>query len=205
MDMHKILFSLARKRPVFHSEADYQHALAWEIQQRLPEATIRLEMPFQIPEQLLYIDIWVAYQDKFIAVELKYKTRNLSVRIDDEQYRLKNQGAQDIGRYDFLKDIQRLEQASKQYKEIMGYAVLLTNDSTYWTISNRKTVDAEFRLHNRRIIAGTLAWGDKASDGTKRKREQPIELEGTYQLHWEDYSRPSDDRHGRFRSLVVKV
>jgi len=50
-----------------------------------------------------------------------------------------------------------------------------------------------------------LAWSDKASDGTKKNREQAIELQGKYRLRWTGYSRPSSDRYGEFRSLVVKV
>jgi hypothetical protein len=59
---------------------------------------------------------------------LKYKTRGLSVQIENEQYRLKDQSTQDVGRYDFIKDIQRLEHVSVGQKNFVGYAVLLTND-----------------------------------------------------------------------------
>ena len=39
--MHDILTDLAEKRSIFHSEADFQHALAWEMHRR--EYDIRLE------------------------------------------------------------------------------------------------------------------------------------------------------------------
>lgn len=42
-----------------------------------------------------------AYQDIVLAIELN-KTRGLSVKVGSEQYRLKDQSAQDIGRYDFI-------------------------------------------------------------------------------------------------------
>ena len=44
----------------------------------------------------------------------------------NEEIFLKNQGAQDIGRYDFLADIQRLESIidSKTYNIIKGYAIV---------------------------------------------------------------------------------
>lgn len=47
IDIEQVLKELAKKRPVFHSEADFQHALAWEIQITYPDANIRLEKPFQ--------------------------------------------------------------------------------------------------------------------------------------------------------------
>jgi len=204
MEVDKILSVLAKERPVFHSEADFQHAFAWEIHQSLPNALVRLERPIQVNGELLYIDVWIAYQGAIIAIELKYKTRRLAVQVDDEQYSLRDQSAQDIGRYDFIKDIQRLEQVAAANQNITGYAVLLTNDSAYWK-PNYGTVDADFRLHDGRILRGVLAWGAGASEGTKKNREQPLELQGEYQLKWSDYSFIESVPYGKFRSLVVKV
>lgn len=206
IEIGEVLSVLAKKRPVFHSEADFQHAFAWEIHQKLPTASVRLELPVQVKNQFLHIDVWVAAQGAILAVELKYKTRGLSVQIGDEQYRLRDHSAQDIGRYDFMKDIQRLEQVAVAHQNITGYAILLTNDSAYWVEpANHSTVDANFRIHDGRIVKGVLAWGAKASDGTKKDREQPLELQGKYLLQWVDYSHPSSARYGEFRSMVVKV
>ena len=206
IEIGEVLSVLAKKRPVFHSEADFQHAFAWEIHQKLPTASVRLELPVQAKNKFLHIDVWVAAQGAILAVELKYKTRGLSVQIGDEQYRLRDHSAQDIGRYDFMKDIQRLEQVAVAHQNITGYAILLTNDSAYWVEpANHSTVDANFRIHDGRIVEGILAWGAKASDGTKKDREQPLELQGKYLLQWVDYSHPSSARYGEFRSMVVKV
>jgi len=207
LEISEVLSSLAKQRPVFHSEADFQHAFAWEIHQRLPsDALVRLELPVQVRQQFLHIDVWVVYQNATLAVELKYKTRRLTVHIGNEQYRLKDQSAQDISRYDFLKDVQRLEQVVAVHPNSIGYAVLLTNDSAYWKKPvNHSTVDADFRLCDGRVVEGVLAWGVNASDGTKKDREQSLELQGKYQLRWSDYSYPSSGSYGEFRSLVVKV
>jgi hypothetical protein len=207
LEISEVLSSLAKQRPVFHSEADFQHAFAWEIHQRLPsDALVRLELPVQVRQQFLHIDVWVVYQNATLAVELKYKTRRLTVHIGNEQYRLKDQSAQDISRYDFLKDVQRLEQVVAVHPNSIGYAVLLTNDSAYWKKPvNHSTVDADFRLYDGRVVEGVLAWGVNASDGTKKDREQSLELQGKYQLRWSDYSYPSSGSYGEFRSLVVKV
>jgi hypothetical protein len=40
-----IMTSLAQSRPVFHAEADFQHAFAWELHKELPSAQVRLELP----------------------------------------------------------------------------------------------------------------------------------------------------------------
>ena len=36
--------ALARVRPLFHSEADFQHAFAWQLHSAHPDARIRLEI-----------------------------------------------------------------------------------------------------------------------------------------------------------------
>ena len=206
-DVNEILYILAKKRPLFHSEADFQHAFAWEIHKQLPDASIRLEYPIRIDKQsIYYIDVWISVRNVIFAIELKYKTRSLKVRIENEKYELKNQSAQDVGRYDFLNDLQRLERLNKAHRNFIGYAILLTNDSSYWKKPKKSdTVDADFRIHDGRIIKGRLAWGVKASDGTKKNREQPIFLEGRYYLKWQRYSHPSSDSYGEFRSLIVKI
>lgn len=43
VDIAAALSALAAQRLVFHSERDFQHALAWQIQLNYPEAQIRLE------------------------------------------------------------------------------------------------------------------------------------------------------------------
>ncbi len=206
IEVREILDIIAKKRPIFHSEADFQHTFAWEIHQKLPNASVRLELPVQVKHQYLHIDIWIKNQDEVLAVELKYKTRGLSVQIDNEQYRLKNQSAQDVGRYDFIKDIQRLEHVASEQSNFIGYAVLLTNDSAYWIKpASRDTVDADFRINDGRILEGVFDWGANASDGTKKNREQTLELRNKYVVQWENFSRPSPASYGEFRSLTIKV
>jgi len=206
IDIGEILANLAKKRPIFHSEADFQHAFAWEIHQKLPNALVRLELPVQVKNEYLHIDIWVKNQDEVLAVELKYKTRGLSVEIDDEHYRLKNQGAQDLGRYDFIKDIRRLEHVASGQKNCVGYAVFVTNDSAYWAKpANNDTVDAKFRINDGRVLEGVLDWDANASDGTKKNREQVLILRNKYVAQWENFSHLSPARYGEFRSLTVRV
>jgi len=215
LEMTEVLSSLAHERPFFYSEADFQHAFAWVIQKCLPSARVRLEKPVLVgqdspdivEQDSLHIDVWVGYKNAILAVELKYKTRGLEVNTGDEDYSLKDQRAQNIGRYDFLKDIQRLEQVVAKYQNSVGYAVLLTNDSAYWQEPREEdTVDADFRLHHGRVVKGDLNWSENAAAGTKKGREQPVKLKGTYQLCWSGYSSvQSSGNYRKFRSLVVKV
>lgn len=206
IDIRKFMSVLSSQRPLFHSEADFQHAFAWEFHRRLPKASVRLELPLSTENKVLHLDFWAVEDDKAVAVELKYKTRTFSTLLGAEQFNLANHSAQDIGRYDFIKDIQRLERITSSRQNTLGYAVLLTNDSTYWTRARgNQTVDAAFRLEHGRILHGTLSWGQKASAGTMRGREQALTLHGRYTLQWEEYSQLSDGSSGTFHYLAVQV
>ena len=183
MHMHELLRSLSTRRPVFHSEADFQHALAWEIQLASKSVSIRLEQQIAAQGNRVHLDLLVKDQAQHTAVELKYKTKKADIACGEEQFRLRNQSAQDLGRYDFLKDIARIERYVATHPGSEGFVVLLTNDQTYWQESKKAhAVDRAFRIHNGRTLNGELAWGAGASDGTKKSRDFVIQLTGSYYL-----------------------
>ncbi len=204
LDIDGLMRSLANTRKVFHSEADFQHALAWHIHQAMPESQVRLEVDvMQVEHQRRFLDIWLPLEGT--AIELKYKTRELEMGQDDESFVLRNQSAQAQGRYDFLRDIQRLEHMHSKLEQCKaGYSVLLTNDSSYWKVpTHRDLVDADFRVHEGRAISGALAWAASARPGTVRGREAPIQLRGPYRLRWQEYSNFPGKPYGRFQYLAV--
>lgn len=203
-NIHDIMQMLAQYRRIFHSEADFQHAFAWLLHKLLPEANVRLELPVTTDNEKMYVDIWISYPGHTLAVELKYKTRGLATLIDDETFQLSNHGAQDLGRYDFIKDIVRLERITHSKPNVTGYAVLLTNDNTYWN-GQADTIDGAFRLFDTRQLNGVLQWHEKAGIGTIRGREKPLSLIGQYPLTWHDYSHFPSLRYGRFCYLAVPV
>ena len=175
LDIASLMDDLARDRPVFHNEKDFQLALGWCIRDAIPNATVRMEYkPF--PDEPMYLDIWLP--DIGVALELKYRTRRLNILGERESFALRDHGAQDICRYDFLKDIHRLERLRTLRHARAGFAVLLTNDPSYWKRSLRSaTADAAFRLHEGRTITGVMAWSESAGAGTTEGREDPISSE----------------------------
>ena len=201
LDIDPILIELARERPVFHSEADFQHVLAWEIREHLRDAKgkdvkICLEVP--VPplageKARRHIDILVA---DVCAIEVKYKTK--PQENPAEGFDLRDHSAHDFGRYEFLRDIERLEQLIVEGLYSSGYAIMLTNDQHYWEKGRFKpTQDAAFRIHDGRIVEGTLKWADDRE--YRRKLSTPLVLKGRYALCWRDYSDLG------FRYLVVEV
>lgn len=204
LDIHDSLRALAGERPIFHSEADFQHAFAWQIQLLLPDADIRLELPIA-GETRRYLDIAVQDTAERVLIELKYKTRGLRVRVSDEAFLLRDQGAQDVGRYDYLKDIERLESMLVEQVGNRGYAILLSNDHGYWRQSGSYTVDAAFRLHEGSRMKGLRHWGPNAAPGTTSRREVPIRLRGNYRNRWRDYARVGEGSGGQFRYLLHEI
>ena len=99
IDIITLMEGLSRSRPIFHSEADFQHALAWRLHETVPEIEVRLEFR-PLPQENIYIDIWIPKGR--IAIELKYLTRKLLADWRGETFMLRNQAAQATKRYDFL-------------------------------------------------------------------------------------------------------
>lgn len=206
IDLPFCLKALAFQRPLFHSEADFQHALAWTIQTHSPTATIRLERPFLVEQKSIYADIWIIDERKVLVLELKYKTRSLATTYADEPFILRNHSAHDLGRYDFVKDIQRLETIVTSLPDAVGYAVFLTNDGNYWLPARSPhSIDSDFRLFEGRVLQGTLQWGAQASVGTMRGREEPLTLRGSYLVRWNPYSRVGATTAGQFHCTIVRV
>ena len=99
-----IIDRLSSLRPIFNMEADFQFALGWEIQKKFPDWSVRFEHKPTNLKGRIFVDLWIK-GDQTFAIELKYKTRRLDVNVKGESFNLLDQSAQDIGRYDFLKDI----------------------------------------------------------------------------------------------------
>jgi hypothetical protein len=154
-----------------------------------------------------HVDIWVERNGEVLAIELKYKTKALQTSERGEEFVLQNHSAQDIARYDFIKDVWRVETIVSNYTHSSGYAILLMYDPSYWTHShNSRTVDAAFRLHQGQKLHGTLDWAAHASEGTKRGWEKPLRLVSSYLLQWEDFSRATAEaKCAEFRYLVVEA
>lgn len=202
-DIRKIIQELAKKRPVFYSEADFQHALAWEIQNAFQDdVKIRLEKPFYIDSQICYVDLIVEYKGKLIPIELKYKLKESEYAFDNEIFKLKNHGAHNLNRYDFIKDIWRLENFLSQHKQqsLVGYAIFLTNDTAYKNPKFKLGVDDLcFRIHGGTLLAGELKWKNSEN---KKKRSNSITLLSNYELIWKNYP---NHTNVNFYYLLVEI
>lgn len=199
-----VLLTLKQKRKVFHSEADFQFAFAWELQAALPSARIRLEYCPSYRKDM-HIDIFVSDENGTYPIELKYKSKKVEIPDNGEVFNLKEHSAQDCGRYDFLRDIWRLEQVKQNDEQFQtGYAIMLSNDPSYWIEPRFSTVDAAFRIYDGRVVSGTLDWAEGTSEGTKKGRTKPIALIGSYTIGWEPFS-DLKIKNGIFQVCTIEV
>lgn len=204
-DPSKLIESLARQRPVFHSEADFQHAFAWTIQTAHPAARMRLERPFRTDAGAINLDLLVTLLSERVAIELKYLTRRLAITVEGEAFELQQHSAHPLRRHDVWKDVARLEALVQAGAATAGYAIVVSNDPAYWNAGRGQGIDTAFRLdEGRRVGQANLTWETHAGPGTVKNREEPISIAGCYTLRWQPYSRLSDGA-GEFRCLILSV
>jgi len=195
----RLLAVLATSRPLFHSEADFQHAFARALWQADPDLDVRLEVR-QLGPRPEYLDLLVLGPEVRTAIEFKYFTRRWqgTVNVGDEPYDLKGHAATDLARHGFVRDIERLERFGTATHQ-NGLAIMLTNEPALWSRRGRTTTrDAAFRIHEDQVLAGALVWGNgdyPANDLT---------LAGTYTCVWQDYSRLPDGS-GPMRYLLIET
>ena len=166
----------------------------------------------------MYVDLWLPALN--VAIELKYRTRELvcvapSSDLDPPQecFSLANQFAQDHGRYDFLKDVERLESVLGRRPDVRrGIAIMVTNNPLYWEVSKKDDArDAAFHFHHGSELCRRpdgMDWAEGTKQGTKQGRDVPVVLNGSYRMEWKCYSIVNGDREARnrtFRYLAVEV
>ncbi|GEM_PF-1183444 len=207
IELERLVAELSSIRPVFHSEADYQHALAWSIHTAYPDVDVRLEYRAPYTPERVHLDLFLKKGDWVGIIELKYKTKPLAVTIQDEKFDLQDHGAEPLGRYDFLKDLERVEEALCHYPDGIGWVIMVTNDSQYWNPpGSTEVADFAFRIHQGRILQpGHHAWRPGAENGVAQGRERPLSIAGSYLVSWKDYSTLREGARGLLRSLVLKV
>ncbi len=209
IDVEASLLKLKKDRPIFHSEADFQHALAWQIHKDNPNARVRLEVPSERKDKREHIDIVIGNQKEICAIELKYKKTRIDIWHNSEKIDLRPDQAQDISRYDFIKDLVRLEQYVSKKSGHLGYAIMLTNDHLYEQKESKGKNSKDFFLYEKRILKKNtpMKWNKDTSPGTLKGRENSLTLKNNYKLNWKDYSIITEipKKKRRFRYLLIKV
>lgn len=140
-----------------HVEVEYY--VPFQELQRLDPSLTTANFPWKSD---LYIDIVVEKDGQFVPIELKYPTKDIwgaftrfGVAVTAKVPMLKNQGAQDIVRYNYWKDVRRIEALRQAYAKTIdgGLAIMVTNDPSYQNNPTNPSVGyANFSIKNGRTV-----------------------------------------------------
>lgn len=205
--IEKAFKSLMKKRSFFVSEADFQHSFAIELRDNFKgkNDAVYLEYPITQGENYAYIDIVLVHEKRMYPIELKYKTKktNCTDTLPNTNQKacdlLKTHSAQDLGAYDFLYDVYRIENSNMN----AGVAIMLTNDPWYWKKGKGKSICDDFRIYQDREISGNLDWNlpdeQKMNDKHFTRKRPGFELQKEYRCNW------SNENGAGFKYLYVEI
>ena len=137
----------------------------------------------------IYIDIVLFKDGRYYPIEIKFKTKRQTIPVEffgnNHDICLGHHGAQNIGCYDFWKDIKRLELFESNFANVeQGIMLFVTNDETYLQPPlSLNTGYAQFSIHQNRTVLQNqiLDWNRTLSISRNRP---PIQLDKNYQLSW---------------------
>lgn len=140
----------------------------------------------------LRLDIVVKKDSEYCPVELKYKTKKVERKISrfDEELAgnvvvMKSQGAQDLGMYDFWKDVRRVELVRNRFERVKGgLAVFVTNDGFYTKGSKESSNNYLFNMSAGKAHSKQKYWAKPES--TCAKTHPNFEVEKEYTIDWYD-------------------
>ena len=128
-----------------------------DVEYYVPESELE---PEYVWDSEMKVDIVVSKDGKFVPIELKYKTKEIKNgsfqrfgKVCSAQI-VKNQAAQNLGKYDFWKDVRRIEILKSKFRNIEGgICLFLTNDQSYQKEPNNsakcKSFSMSQRIHHR--------------------------------------------------------
>ena len=151
----------------------------------------KTELDNYIWDSELRLDIVVKKDGEYCPVELKYKTKKVERQIsrfdemlDDKVVVLKNQGAQDLGMYDFWKDVRRVELVRNRFKNVKGgLAVFVTNDQLYTKASRQNSNNYLLNMTEGKHSV-IKHWQNEDSACAKMKSYKSFEVEKEYSIKW---------------------
>jgi hypothetical protein len=211
-DLIELIQALSVSRPIFHSEADFQHELGLILRDNGYQ--VRLERPyhFEVPTLgMTKFELDIELNGE-IAIELKYKTQRLEHTINGEEFKLANHSAPNLGRFDYLDDARRVNYFRDYKNFTKGFAVFLTNSPDYWANDGQNTMAREFSIvEGRQLNAGNmLSWypHDPPVNSAGKKRiypYSPINVNFNEVITWHKYSNIENKKYGTFMFAIIDV
>lgn len=151
-----------------------------------------------VKPQEMYVDMVISNGHEYVPVELKYRKKQLKGDITlfgqnlGKGILLKNDSAQDLGRYGFWKDVCRLEFLKKEFGNISnGIAIFVTNDASYRTAPGAGTNSENFSMGNSSVTFHkntNCCWPFNPMDTIPYKSCPNFNLENAHDVNWSDYT-----------------
>ena len=149
----------------------------------------KTELENYIWDSELRLDVVVKKDGEYCPVELKYKTKKVERKIarfdedlTDDVVVMKNQGAQDLGMYDFWKDVRRVELVRNRFERVKGgLAVFVTNDPLYTKASRPNSNNYLLNMTEGKHSV-VKHWQNPES--TCAKTHPDFEVEQEYRIAW---------------------
>lgn len=190
---------LESREEIFVNERDLQMHLALYLERSNNYDNVEVEYyvpkselsPEYIWNSEMKVDIVVCKDGKFVPIELKYKTKAIA-EDDVERFGMqirdvciiKNQAAQNISKYDFWKDVRRLEILKKKFKNIhVGICLFLTNDQSYQSTPRDNAKCKNFSMDPGSPHGTNMNWQGEAPESRPN-----FSLDSTYRTSWKNVS-----------------
>lgn len=182
-----IIESFAKKEIIFSNEEQLQFQMAIELGKN--GADVSLEVLSMENNEKMYTDIVVKNRDdtSYTAIELKYKLQDndlIYTTQNGNKHPTFKQGANNLGRYAYLQDVERLERLiydrtnikndpthehiafntfkfdkNKNKKVTKGYAIIISNDENYWKHIDLNRLSSNFSLEHQSVLkSGCHGW-----------------------------------------------
>lgn len=196
--------ALSRERPIFHSEADFQFALAWALKSVDPQAHLRLEYP--IGNVRGAVDIVAMSNGRpAYALELKYVKTRTKMQIGDETYDLPDSLSDSY--YYVCNDLARMERFVAENPGACAGVLVLSNRPLSWNEWTHQRGCHAFRISEGRTLSGILDWPrERVRNRLSRDMRDRIELRGSYPLLWRSFGSSDREQTSRsFRYLLIDV
>lgn len=190
---------LESNNELLFNERDFQmHLATWlrNSDNHYDDVDVEYYVPWQelenyIWESELRLDIVVKKDGEYCPVELKYKTKKLKRKISrfseeltDDVIVMKDQGAQDLGMYDFWKDVRRVELVRNRFECVTGGLVVFATNDEFYVRGSKK--DSNNYLLN--ITEGEHSpikhWQNEQSACAKMRAYRSFEVEKAYSIEW---------------------
>lgn len=201
-----IAFLEGNKELLFNERDIQMHLATWlrNSANHYDDVDVEYYVPWQELENYVWkselrLDIVVKKDGEYCPIELKYKTKKVERQIsrfdellDEKVIVMKNQGAQDLGMYDFWKDVRRIELVRNRFERVKGgLAVFVTNDVFYTKVSKSSSNHYLFGMAGDVTRLKQKHWLNPKS--TCAETHKNFDVEQAYDIVW--HSREIDNKY----------